>query len=149
MFFELIRRPKGVNIDEEEQVAVTSMNYLIPYPEGEMCTWWEEGYAHRGSQPLSSQRLLSLFAFSAWPVPGSAHTSWCRNLRSSLQVFSHYDHVPAAHYMDPSLPIGHDFREKCLLSTIGHPLWVNALFFSWWESRWINMKALVAQETKG
>lgn len=55
-------------------------------------------------------------------------SSWCRNLKFPLQVFSCSGHVPAANYMEPSLLIGHNFGEKSLLTKTGILLWVNALF---------------------
>lgn len=38
------------------------------------------------------------------------------------QVFSQSGHGPPAYYMEPCLPIGHNFGDKSLLATIGYPL---------------------------
>lgn len=71
------------------------------------------------------------------PTPGGAET-W-----GPLQVFSHSGPVPAACYMEPSLPVGYDFGDKSFCHC-----WMHCFSFDG-KPRWINMKAFESQETTG
>lgn len=119
----------------------------------ELCSIWQhilkEKCAPGGRKAMSIGAAIFTAFVIFIHIFFMACASWCRNLRSSLQVFSCSGHVPDANYMEPSLLIGHNFGEKSLLTKTGILLWVNAFFFNpYGNPRWINMKALVAQETK-